>query len=129
MKKGAFSLIEILVVVFVFSVGIFAIFLTVNNVVNRFHLKTDRFVATNLAIEGIEIVRNKRDNNLLAGRSWNYGLFGNFEDNIVLNDITFNREIIVDYYPPGSLKIRSIVFWSDKGVMQEETMVVKLFKH
>ena len=129
MKKRAFSLIEILIVVFVFSVGILAIFVTVNNIVDGFHSKTNRFVATNLAIEGIEIVRNKRDNNLLAGRSWKYGLSDYFkEDIILLNDITFNRVIIADY-TLGSLKIISTVSWSDKEAMQEETVVVRLFKH
>ena len=133
MKKRAFSLIEILIVVFVFSVGILAIFLTVNNVVNRFHLKTDRFVATNLAIEGIEIVRNKRDNNLLdpdPERSWKDGLSDYFqEDIILLNNITFNRVIIVEDYILGSLKVTSSVVWSDKEAMQEETVVVRLFEH
>ena len=129
MKKRAFSLIEILTVVFVFSVGILAIFVTVNNIVDGFHSKTNRFVATNLAIEGIEIVRNKRDNNLLAGRSWKYGLSDYFkEDIILLNNITFNRVIIADY-TLGSLKITSSVFWSDKEAMQEETVVVRLFEH
>ena len=129
MKKRAFSLIEILIVVFVFSVGILAIFVTVNNIVDGFHSKTNRFVATNLAIEGIEIVRNKRDNNLLTpGRNWNHGFPGKFEDNIILNNITFNRVIIADY-TLGSLKITSSVFWSDKEAMQEETVVVRLFEH
>ena len=132
MKKRAFSLIEILIVVFVFSVGILAIFVTVNNIVDGFHSKTNRFVATNLAIEGIEIVRNKRDNNLLdpdPGRSWDHGLSGDIKDNITLNNVTFNRVIMVEDYTLGSLKIISSVSWSDKEAMQEETVVVRLFEH
>jgi hypothetical protein len=34
----------------------------------------DRFVASYLAAEGIEIVKNLADNNILAGRPWNEGL-------------------------------------------------------
>lgn len=138
MKKRAFSLIEILVVVFIFSVGIGAIFVTINNTVNSFSLATNRVVASNLAIEGIEFVKNHRDNNLLTvGRTWDQGIISpicptlnatiNKEE--TLNGIEFTRTVTIASCA-NKIKISSIVDWTDiGGIAEREIIVMKLFKH
>lgn len=65
-KKG-FSLIEIVLIMFIISfsfVGVYRILARVSNGEkdSRYNL-----IAANLAQEGIEIIRNKRDNGFLAG--------------------------------------------------------------
>lgn len=64
LKKG-FTLVEMVVGIFLLSIGIFAVV----GVIQKFYLITslylDRFVASYLAQEGIEIVRNIRDSNWL----------------------------------------------------------------
>jgi type II secretory pathway pseudopilin PulG len=65
-KKG-FSLIEVVLIMFVISfafVGVYNVFSKVSQ-----HDKDNRYnlIAANLAQEGIEIIRNKRDNGFLAG--------------------------------------------------------------
>lgn len=69
-KKG-FSLIEIVLIMFIISfsfVGVYRILARVSNGEkdSRYNL-----IAANLAQEGIEIIRNKRDNGFLAGSDLN----------------------------------------------------------
>ncbi|MBW6440415.1 hypothetical protein K0B03_00020 [Patescibacteria group bacterium] len=73
-KKNGFSLIEI-----IFSIGILTI--TIVSVISLliFNLKTEitnknKVIAIYLAQEGIEIVREVRDNNWLAGDDWLNGI-------------------------------------------------------
>jgi type II secretory pathway pseudopilin PulG len=69
-RKG-FSLIEIVLIMFIISfsfVGVYRILARVSNGEkdSRYNL-----IAANLAQEGIEIIRNKRDNGFLAGSDLN----------------------------------------------------------
>ena len=72
---SGFTLIELLVSIFIFGVALSAIVyvLTINS--NTANLVKNSYVASGLAQEGIEVVRNLRDSDWLAGRP--YGGFGN----------------------------------------------------
>lgn len=76
-KKG-FSLIEVMIAVFVITVGIIGIYALVPRIVSIVFNNRDRFIASQLAREGVELVRNMRDNNALALRVWNQDLDGCF---------------------------------------------------
>ncbi len=73
-SQGGFSLVEVLLVVAIFAIAFVAVYGFYSstmkfNVENRYEV-----VASNLAQEGIEIMRNVRDENILNGRNINSGL-------------------------------------------------------
>ena len=67
-KKG-FSFIEVMISVFVLSVGIVAIISLMTGNIKNSAGSRDNIIASELAQEGVEIVRNIRDNNFLNNPS------------------------------------------------------------
>lgn len=72
MKRKAFTLIEILVVVFIFWVGILAVLQLLTRSLGYFDAITMKTKATLLAKEGLEIAYGFRDSNIEQGYPWNY---------------------------------------------------------
>lgn len=72
MKKKAFTLLEILVVVFVFGVGILAVLKLLTHSLGYFDAITMKTKATMLAKEGMEIAYGFRDSNIEQGYPWNF---------------------------------------------------------
>ena len=80
-KPSGFTLIEIMVAISVFSIGILGIYSLVPMGIKAGVENTDRFAASQLALEGLEIIRNIRDGNWLEqgidpSNPWNEGLTG-----------------------------------------------------
>ena len=78
-KEQAFTLIEVMIAIFVMIVGVVGIYGLVPHIFGVVAVNNDRFVASQLAKEGIEIIRNIRDVNYLDSVSdwsnaWNEGL-------------------------------------------------------
>jgi len=74
-KNSGQSLMEMVVSIGILMMSVAAILaLTTSNVVGQ---KESEFqiIANNLAREGIEVIRNKRDSNWLAGLNWDAGLY------------------------------------------------------
>jgi len=101
----------------------------------------DRLTAANLTAEGIEVVRNIRDNNWLQNRAWNSGLTdGDYQvayDSMVLSsydgypllldsDGPYNyasgavtpyvRKISITNISADEIKVVSIVSWQRRGI-------------
>jgi len=72
-KKRGFTLIESLLAIGVLIVGILSAFILVIRSLSNVPLIQSRLIAANLAQEGIELVRQKRDSNYLKGISWAVG--------------------------------------------------------
>ena len=72
-KKG-FTLMELLISISIFSVGIVAIYSIVPNIVSITSTNINNFTASQLAREGLEVVRNMRDSNWLNRDPWDQGL-------------------------------------------------------
>lgn len=78
-KKG-FTLIEVIIAIFILIVGVVAVFMLVNKGLSGTIDLSDKLVAAYLAQEGIEIVRNMRDTNWVqyppppGGYDWDAGL-------------------------------------------------------
>jgi len=73
-KTKAFTLIEVLVALFFLFITIFAAVSLVNNALSTTQSSKQKFIAANLAQEGMEIVRNIRDSNWISERDWDFGL-------------------------------------------------------
>ncbi len=72
-KKG-FTLIEILIAGFIISVGVIASSVVVQQIFADTFVASSNLTAAYLAKEGVEIVRNIRDTNLINGEDYDEGL-------------------------------------------------------
>lgn len=73
MKKNTsgFAIIEILIWIFIFTLGLLSTYALVAQTINFNEYSKNSIIASNLAREGIEIVRNIRDNNYKNLYKWN----------------------------------------------------------
>jgi len=82
-KEYGFTLMEVIVAIFILTVGIGGSFMLIQQTLAGVSTVQSRLIATYLGQEGIEIIRNIRDNNWLEQRAsfqvppqplWNVGL-------------------------------------------------------
>lgn len=73
-KNKGFTLLETIVAVGLIIVGLVAALTLITTSLFYVSNIQDRLAAANLTAEGIEVVRNIRDNNWLQSRTWNSGL-------------------------------------------------------
>lgn len=80
MGNKGFTLLEVIVAMFIVTMGVGAVFALVNQTLNSSRIISSKFTATYLAQEGIELAREIRDSNFLkihkgvATSSWDAGL-------------------------------------------------------
>lgn len=67
----AFSIIEVLIWIFIFSMWLMSVYMLLQSSININKDNKDRIIASNLAREGIELVRNIRDSNYKSMHLWN----------------------------------------------------------
>ena len=95
-NKKAFTLIEMVVAVFIIIIAVVGIIEMTSKYVQRTKFEKESYVAALLGQEGVEIVKNIRDNNWINGLSWNNNLSdGNWEvdyDDAVLTSVTPGSE-------------------------------------
>jgi len=135
-KKG-FTLLEVLVAVSVLVIGSVPAFSTIAQTISSATFARDKLIASFLAQEGIEIVKNIRNTNWIQGNSWNQGLSpGSYQADY--NDIPpfssyngaqlrldpnggysydsgtptkFQRKITIQQIDSNELKVTVEVFW------------------
>jgi prepilin-type N-terminal cleavage/methylation domain-containing protein len=78
-KEKGFTFLEVMIAVFVLTVGIVAAYLASQAPIFYTQNSINRLTASFLAQEGIEIVRNIRDNNWVKGAQWHSGLVSDLE--------------------------------------------------
>lgn len=69
-----FTLIEIVIAIAVMALGVVGIYSLVAVVIKTTSINTDQFIASELAREGMELVRNFRDQNWIRWDNWQEGL-------------------------------------------------------
>lgn len=72
--SAGFSLIEIITVLFVVSIGLLGVMSLIIQNIESQSFNRKNVVAYQLAQEGLELVRRTRDTNWLAGNDWDEGL-------------------------------------------------------
>lgn len=128
--------------------GITGLMVLVNRSMGFANLAFNQLTAANLSQEGIELVRNIRDNNWMNQRSWINGLSDGIyqidytnnqlndyvEQPLLFNDSTgynyidgedtfYYRKIELTLVNANELRVKSIVTWSAKGGKNFETVV------
>ena len=62
-KTKGFTILEVLVAIFVITIGVISAFNVVQNINIFSRVNSSRLTATYLAQEGVELIRNRRDSN------------------------------------------------------------------
>lgn len=74
-SSAGFTIIELIIAIFILSFSIFGVYNAFSTIIVLTHGVSDRFMAAYLAQEGLEIIRNIRDNNWISGHgNWRRGL-------------------------------------------------------
>ncbi|OGZ63779.1 MAG: hypothetical protein A3A98_00620 [Candidatus Staskawiczbacteria bacterium RIFCSPLOWO2_01_FULL_40_39] len=73
-KKNGFTMIELIITIAILSFGIIGVYTAFNPIASLTYTIALRFNAAYLAQEGLEIVRNLRDNNFIEEVEWSEGL-------------------------------------------------------
>lgn len=89
--SSGFVLIEVIASISILMLAIPAALTVASKSVFLARYSKDQVIATYLAEEGIEIIRNKRDENMLAGNPWTTGIWA--------GDCKAGLKCIVDYGP------------------------------
>ena len=148
--KKSFTIIEALVAITIFTLGIIFLGVAISQNYSLAGQATERFVAIYLAQEGLEIVKNLRNENWLNQRTWNYNLNqGDYEadynDNSLSNysnrnlridtstgfynydtgtPTPFKRKISISYPASDQMKVTVTVYWPKKGSQGQEQVSV-----
>ena len=116
--KGAFSIIEVIVGVFIFSLWISAIYMLISSTLNMDMYNKNSIIAWNLSREGIELIRNIRDSNYNSYHKWNQ-LWPHLDYNDSSNFFSLGSYYKVEndfsataVFP---IKIEDISLWFDEG--------------
>lgn len=149
------ALIESIIAISVATVGLLALFMLLTRSLALQRVVAERYIAANLAAEGIELARNLVSNNFLRGVAWNTGLpasrgeyemdyndvglaprgdrplrfDGTFYGYDAGSETPFFRTITID--PIGSpieeIGVRSVVRWSSRGAQSSVDVEDHLF--
>lgn len=91
--SNGFSLIESLVAITVLTVGVSSAIATLSQSVGLTPKIRNKVIAAHLAQEGIELVRNIRDNNWMLGNAWNAGLNEGNIGTVLSGCVQYNNEV------------------------------------
>jgi hypothetical protein len=139
----SFTLLETIFGIFVVIIAVSAIFALLSRIIILTSFSVSKFTASYLAQEGIEIVRNIRDSNLVARADWKENLpSGTFSLDYLTKTLPdFNCQgsflkIVGDFYRctsesqkfertvfifhnvdgnPDKMKVKVLVKWQDRG--------------
>lgn len=153
-KKKTFTIIETIGAIFLLSLVIGGSLSLISQLIILSSISTQKLVAAYLAQEGVEIVRNIRDTNILNNNNWDDKLqngdweadyndaflssysgknlkidqkgFYNYENG---NDSQFKRKISISKSPDNTfLEVRVTVFWQERGRSHQLKVQENLYK-
>ncbi|MBU3942409.1 prepilin-type N-terminal cleavage/methylation domain-containing protein [Patescibacteria group bacterium] len=111
MKRG-FTIIELMAAIIVMTIGILGAYSVVQRVFVITNSASHRLTAAYLAQEGVENVRNLRDNNWIQGVGWINGIVPSSETNVLLG---YDRRTSVGWNIFGGVEVSVEVSWNILG--------------
>lgn len=125
-QKGQ-GLLEVVIALGILTTGLFGVFTLILGNFTSERAGMMRLQAMNLAREGIETARNKRDSNWLADKTaWQD--IENISDEVILQNKTFSREVSINQIKNGDgMQVNSKVKWFDGGREHEVNLVEELY--
>lgn len=154
-QKNGFSVLEVMVAVLIIAMGMVGVLSLVLQNIQVQHINKNNLIASQLAQEGLELVRNIRDDNWLDGNDYDLGIIGDGDyaidysigvsdvdgiNNAALNinasgfythgagDATpFYRLITVDDSSAEHLKVECKVRWSERNRTHDYTATTLLY--
>ena len=113
--KKSFTIIETLVAITIFTLGVIILGVSIWQSYSLASQATQRFIAIYLAQEGLEIVKNLRNENWLNQRTWNYNLNqGDYEADYKSDSLT-RCSIPCNFNNLRFLNLESSGFYSYSG--------------
>ncbi len=119
---GGFTMIEALVAISILLIGILSVFTLVTKSLATAPVIQDRLVASFLAQEKLEEIRQIRDSNFLKILNTGEGdwkdeieSLNNTVDSDTLNNTTFTRKVAVSSKGDDHLQIQCTISWTTKG--------------
>jgi len=91
-SNNGFSILEIIIAIFIIVLGLISVLSLIMQNIQVQYINKNMLIASQLAQEGVELVRNVRDNNWQKGYDW---LYGNGSDSDT--DIVQDGEYAIDY--------------------------------
>ncbi|MBA7596520.1 hypothetical protein ES703_03494 [subsurface metagenome] len=127
MINKSFTLIEIVVAIFLITVGTVGAFSLIQRTIAFTVISSSRLVAANLAQEGIEIIRNTRDTNWLSGNPWDQGLSSGGWQAVEMNGQATNFQRRITITPDTDvLGVQVEVSWQERLRAHQVTVQTKL---
>lgn len=134
-------MVEAIVACSIIVVGLLGVFTLLSKSLTLNHVVENKYIGTNLASEGIELVKNLIDRNIIIGKPWNEGIAdGSYEmgynepslraysGQVIKFDSSsghyaydfgvatvFKREIIIQNLSDNEIKVVSKVDWTSSG--------------
>ncbi len=140
-SKG-FTAIEAIIAIFILTVAIIGVYSSFSRMAISTSILSSRLIASYLAKEGIEVIRNIRDTNWLTPQNWDTNLTDcvtgcqvdyksdaldaytgdylnidadNFYSYSSGTPTKFKRKITITSESDGSLKVSALVEWQERG--------------
>ena len=132
MKKNAFTILEVILAIFILTVAVFASFSLIQQTVIGISLNQSKLIAYYLSQEGIENVRNIRDANWLNNRTWNESISSSPEGIVSFLDGTLSKfkrrvDVVEIADDPRYLDVKVTVGWSERGRDHNVEVINRLY--
>ena len=122
MDKKGFTIIEVILAIFILTTAAFGSFNLIQQVIIAGSLNQSRLTAYYFAQQEIENIKNIRDTNYVLDNDWDFGI-GNSPLTVIKlldgNDSRFRRQInvvpAIDSSDNNYLDIKVTVQWSERG--------------
>jgi prepilin-type N-terminal cleavage/methylation domain-containing protein len=99
-NSAGFTMLEMIIVVFVFLTGIVGVYSIIQNYYTTAIYSSNRLIASYLSQEGIELIKNLRDNNLIEDDSWTKNITDDCSSGIITCKIDYNdAKVLLDNGP------------------------------
>lgn len=109
------SITQVMIAIFIILVGLSGISIIISRIIPMPGLSSLYFEASYLAQEGIELIRNIRDENLINSLSWNNGITSSTQSIPPF----FTRQIIINNVDENTILITATITFPFRGKIYE----------